>query len=159
MARSPGPVLLKDSHQLAQRVLAKLGYLDDALNSDLKEALKVFANTSRNKRMLRKLGELPNHDDSAAEVCRHLRSALLSSRSSGQWQLPPSDIAVRKLLLRSNLVDKISASREQIMQAMRRLAAMNGLPTMKTYNGFLWQLLLTLNRNDPQRRDACDKVW
>ena len=44
-----GPFVRRDSNELVAQVLGKLGYIDSDLNSDLAEAILVFANVSTNK--------------------------------------------------------------------------------------------------------------
>ena len=47
--RGGGPFLLPDSPALTRSVLRRLGYLDDDLNTDVREAMLVFVNMSDNK--------------------------------------------------------------------------------------------------------------
>ena len=96
--QSPGPFMLRDSEDLAARVLERLGYLDDDLNSDFCEAALVFSNAAASKCSLRKLRLMVDGKSTPAVISRGLQTAFLSSRTIGQWQLAPSDAQVRKLL-------------------------------------------------------------
>ncbi|CAJ1429970.1 unnamed protein product [Effrenium voratum] len=151
--RGGGPCMLHDSQDLAQRVLRRLGYLDDDLNSDLPEAIQVFCNTANNKGALRRNFDL-TEGASVSTLERQLRRAFLSSSSTGMWEASPSDEAVRLQLRRAGLVTP-DAPREEVLEAMRSWAKRRGLPAMRSYNGHLWQFRSAGPAN-PSQRDAME---
>ncbi|CAE7403797.1 unnamed protein product [Symbiodinium sp. CCMP2592] len=153
IAKGPGPSMIEDSPDLAQRILRKLGYLDDSFNSDLVEALQVFVNSSENKRLLRTIGAIPDLRDADSAMATTLRQAFLSSGVDGSWQQAPSDRNVRQLLLQHRLLPK-SASKGDVFKAMQQYARKESLETMKTYNGLVWRIVASVNAKDPCRRDV-----
>ncbi|CAJ1365771.1 unnamed protein product, partial [Effrenium voratum] len=142
-----GPFMLKDSEDLVPRVLRRLKYLDDHRNADLREAMLVFANKSKNKGKLRALDLLPDFHPE-----RQLRMAFLANQC-GKWQLP-SDRRLRHQLVRQKYLQHPGAEEEEVLtQAMQDFSRKHGLPTMRTYNGYVFQLGSFMSRNDPSRRD------
>ncbi|CAE7476222.1 unnamed protein product [Symbiodinium natans] len=151
-----GPSMLHDSEELTPQVLSMLGYLDDGLNADLLEALLVFINATRNKSLLKQMDALPRPGQAAADICSKMRRAFLSSRGDGHWQPAPKDGAVRKVLTQGGYLPKTPACPEAVLLAKQRYSRKNMLPDMKTYNGYLWQIMRSINASDPSRRDA---IW
>ncbi|CAE7380236.1 unnamed protein product [Symbiodinium necroappetens] len=145
--------MMEDSPDLGERILRKLGYLDDSFNTDLEEALQVFVNTSENKRLLRTIGAIPDLRDADSAMSVTLRQAFLSSRTDGSWQQAPSDTNVRQLLLQRRLLHK-SASKGDVFKAMQQYVQKESLETMKTYNGLVWRIVAAMNAEDPCRRDV-----
>ncbi|CAE7816198.1 ANKRD50, partial [Symbiodinium necroappetens] len=84
-----GPFVLPDSENLVPKVLRRLGYVDDSLNSDLAEARMVFVNAPDNRYALRKQGLLPVLTTAGSHVDNILREAFLSHLSSGHWRFRP----------------------------------------------------------------------
>ena len=154
ISRGGGPFILTPSSDLVTEALRRLGFLDNQLNADLFEAMLVFANVATNKKLLRKLGALPEQGEPIGQLEDKFKHAFLSSCTSGQWQVAPSDSQLRKTFVRSNRIADESASREEVLAAMQEYSKKKGLPRMKTYNGLAWQLLRHINRKDPSRRDA-----
>ena len=154
MARSPAPFILPDSTDLPLTVLSRLGYVDGGLNSDVHEAMLVFANMYKNKRYLREVGELPCSADSVPDISSKLRKVFTSSATEGQWQVAPSDANVRSLLVRERHLNCVTVDQGEVFHAMQRYASLHALPQMKTYNGYVWQILLHANAADPLRRGS-----
>lgn len=80
-----GPFVLEDAQDLVERAMRRIGYLDDACNADLEEAVFCFVNKSGNTQTLRKLRMLPGSGDTSQIVRETLRAAFLSRRGSGYW--------------------------------------------------------------------------
>ncbi|CAE7580241.1 unnamed protein product [Symbiodinium sp. CCMP2592] len=156
ISHAGGPFILTPSSHMAMEALRRLGFLDSHLNSDVSEAMLVFANISTNKRLLRKLEALPEHGERVEQLQHKFEQAFLSSRSSGQWQMPPSDSLLRATFARANRITDASASREEVFAAMQEYSKKTDLPRMKTYNGLAWQILRHMNRKDPSRRLAVE---
>ena len=150
--RGGGPFMLPDSQNLTMQALTRLGFLDDSLNADLAEGLMVFANNPMNKRNLRKSMSLPEHADSCQDIILKVRHALLSG--AGQWEVAPSDKNVKKMLLTLKLLDSEEDPPEQVFEAMKAYAQREELPSMKTYNGHIWQILHQRSAHHPDRRDV-----
>ena len=151
-----GPAMLWDSDRLTLQVLSRLGYLDNDLNADVRESLLVFVNGCRNKLLLRQMDALPTPGQTVDDLCSSLRHIFLSSRVDGNWQLAPKDGLVRKLLVNSVELASVTASSTDVLRAMQVFSSKNMLPCMKTYNGFLWQVMRFANMNDPSRRDVIE---
>ncbi|CAE7538600.1 unnamed protein product [Symbiodinium sp. CCMP2592] len=143
-----GPFLLNDSTTLVSQALRKLGYVDDTMNADVREAMLVFVNAPKNKSNLRKnLDALPAATDTAAEVEEKLRHAFLSHLTDGQWEVARKDDAVRKHLYKQGLLDSVKAAREDVFVAMAEYARQHQLPEMKTYNGYVFRVVYSLDSN------------
>ena len=135
-----GPFVLKDSADLVETALRRLGYVDDALNSDLNEGMFCFLNNSNNKHALRKLAMLPSPGDSSHLVQQALRAAFLSNGSPGHWRVPhrgPRPFLLDALRSEGLISPKTSesCSPEEIFEAMKVYAQRHGLPPMRTFNG------------------------
>lgn len=154
ISHAGGPFILTPSSDLVSEALKRLGFLDSHLNSDVSEAMLVFANISTNKMLLRKLEALPEDGERAEQLQHKFEQAFLSSRGSGQWQVAPSDSRLRATFARANRIADASASREEVFAVMQEYSKKQGLPRLKTYNGLAWQILRHMNRKDPSRRDA-----
>ena len=154
-----GPFMLEDSDDLIGQALSKLGYLDEDLNTDLTEAMLCFINAAENKKRLRKQGFLPCSGDANCDVQDKLRSAFLSSRVSGTWQImnrsPDSLKPILSLLQEAKLLTKSASNRLEIFEAMKLYAATEKLPAMKTFNGLAWRIRRHRNR-DPNRRSTVE---
>ncbi|CAE7200140.1 unnamed protein product [Symbiodinium sp. CCMP2592] len=149
-----GPFMLHDSDSLPSRLLRRLGYFDDHLNADLREAMLVFANMQGNKRLLREARSLPDPEDGIGELSGLLRQAFVSNACSGHWQLPPKDVDARGMLVRKCYLESPHQSESDVLEAMQQYSRRHGLPKMKTYLGNVWQLLRNKNSRDPSRRES-----
>ena len=148
-----GPLLLPNSEGLVMDVLRKLGYLDDSFNSDPFEALLVFINMTRNKRNLRKLDALPADEDTCSTIRSKLHQALMCGSLSGKWMKAPSDAPIKQLLVRRKLLETLHAPKIDVLTAMQAYAKEEHLPSMKNYNGCVWQIKRYLDPDNPTRRD------
>ena len=154
VAQSNGPFMMQDSACLPERALRKLGYVDKHLNKDKAEAMLVFANMNGNKRILRDTESLPDPSDTPDMVHDKLRRAFISNASSGNWQPPPKDADVVNLLVREGYLDGKPKSQHEKLRAMQCYSQRHDMPAMKTYLGFVWQLLRKINSTDPSRREV-----
>lgn len=146
--RGGGPVMLKDSRDLVQRAFTKLGYLDGDLNTDMEEAALVFVNASRNTHVLRKeLDLLPTEKDSFTDTIDKLRCAFRSNLSQARWKVAPSDSVIRRLLCKHGLLSNVHATAEDVLAAMTQYSLQHGLPTMRSYNGYVFRILRSLDSN------------
>ena len=151
-----GPFLLKDSPNLVCQALRRLGFLDDDLNADLQEAMLVFVNGPTNKYSLRKpLDALPSPTDTAAEVEDKLRYAFLSHRTDGQWRVASKDVQIRERLYKQGVLAEVGAARTEVFRAMAEYARLHQLPEMKTYNGYAFRLLYSMDSN-PNKTGAIE---
>ena len=148
-----GPLLLPNSERLVMDVLRELGYLDDAFNSDPFEALLVFINATQNKQNLRKLDALPADEDTSSTIRSKLHQALMCGSLPGQWMKAPSDAYIKKLLVSRKLLDTVREPKIDVLTAMQAYAREKHLPSMKSYNGCVWQINNFLKSDDPSRRD------
>ena len=117
------------------------------------EALLVFINATQNKRNLRKLDALPADEDTCSTVQSKLHQALMCGRLPGTWTKAPLDDGVKQLLVSRNLLDEMHAPKMDVLTAMQVYAREKHLPSMKSYNGCVWQIKNYLNPDDPRRRD------
>ncbi|CAE7417863.1 unnamed protein product [Symbiodinium sp. CCMP2456] len=154
VSRSTGPFVLHDSDELTVTALRKLGYVDGTYNSDVSESMLVFANVSYNKRLLRETGNLPAPSDSDSQLDAKIRQAFLSSATTGHWQVPPKDTALRKLLFRDGYLPAETVSQPEVLSAMQLYSRRNGLPARQTYLGNVWQITKQINSADPDRREV-----
>ena len=146
--RGGGPVMLMDSDEMVVQALTHLGYMDDAMNSDLAEALLVFMNAPGNKYALQKqLDVLPVREDVVADVAQAMRGALQSHLTSGHWRLAPKDASIRQLLCREGYLSTEQAAVPDVFHAMATYASKHQLPTMKTYNGYVFRILYSKDPN------------
>ncbi|CAE7203122.1 unnamed protein product [Symbiodinium sp. CCMP2456] len=151
-----GPFMLKDSPNLVCQALRRLGYMDDDMNTDLREAMFVFVNAPKSKYNLRKpLDALPSATDTAAEVEDKLRHAFLSNRTDGQWRIAPKDVQTRQQLCKEGFLADVEAARGEVFRAMAKYARRHQLPEMKTYNGYVFRLLYHLDSN-PNKTGAIE---
>ena len=148
-----GPLLLPNSERLVMDVLTKLGYLDDGFNSDPLEALLVFINASTNKNNMRKLDAMPADEDTSSTIRSKLHQALMCGSLPGQWMKAPSDAYIKKLLVSRKLLDTVREPKIDVLTAMQAYAREKHLPSMKSYNGSVWQINNFLKPDDPSRRD------
>ena len=137
-----GPFVLQDSSDMVERALRRLGYLDDALNVDLEEAMFCFLNSASNKHVLRKLAMLPTSGDTSQMVQESLGAAFLSSNSSGGWRIlrqGPKGFLLHALKQEELLSPESirSCSQEDLFEAMKVYARRHGLPAMRTFNGLV----------------------
>ena len=148
-----GPFILRQSRGLTRTVLRRLGYLDDAMNSDLNEALLVFLNSADNKRNLRKTRMMPQMEDSRHEIERKINQTLVYGQIDGKWSRATSDMEVRETLVAERLLVNAQQPQEEVLTAMQEYTRRHGLQAMKSYNGYVWQLKQRHNACDPNRRD------
>lgn len=158
-----GPFMLEDSPDLTVEALTKLGFLDNDLNSDLPEAMFVFANVSTNKQKLRKLRMLPGPDEKDTEVSKKLHSAFVSTKSNGMWQMMKKQAStmqrVMQILKKANLIPRADCSEyscEEIFAAMKAYANQRQLPRMQTFNGLRFRILRHDARRAPNMRREAD---
>ena len=135
-----GPFVLEDSADMVERVLRRLGYLDDDLNDNLEEAQFCFLNSSNNKHTLRKSAMLPGSGNTSQKVLESLRAAFLSNRSQGHWYIPrprPSTLVLKALMQEGLLSPESSGScsTRDLFEPMKVYARRHGLPSMRTFNG------------------------
>ena len=148
-----GPLLLPNSERLVSDVLRKLGYIDNGFNSDPLEAVLVFINSAFNKAYLRKLDAMPADEDVCSTIRSKLHRALMCGSLPGQWMKAPSDASVKEFLVSRKLLDTVHEPKIDVLTAMQAFARKKHLPSMKSYNGCLWQINNFLNPDDPNRRD------
>ncbi|CAE6968960.1 unnamed protein product [Symbiodinium sp. CCMP2592] len=147
-----GPFMMKDSPGMVAQVLRTMGYLDEAFNSDLPEALLLFVNRSEHKSTLRKILDLlPVSSDTAIDVEYKLRHAFLSNLTSGKWVVAQRDTHVRKTLRRHGFLQTIQAPQTDVMEAMKRFVRSRGLREMRSYNGYVSSIQQHMYHKDPDR--------
>ena len=143
-----GPVMLKDSKNLVRRAFTKLGYLDGRLNTDMEEAALLFVNAPDNCHRLRKvLDLLPSEGDTVADVIDKLRSALRSNLTDARWRVAPSDSKIRQLLCKQGFLSNVNAVAEDVLRAMSQYSLQHGLPAMRSYNGYVFRILRSLDKS------------
>ena len=149
--RGGGPFILEGSPDLVPRILRKLGFLDNGLNSDLTEAMLCFLNSNTPK--LRKTGLLPETGQGSSLVEAQLRHSFLSPVFSGSCRLPSERQQwIRPFLEKEGVSDGQQALSEvEIFEAMKVYAAKHGLPSMRTSNGLAVMIMRHLNKH-PNRR-------
>ncbi|CAE7587377.1 unnamed protein product [Symbiodinium sp. CCMP2456] len=151
-----GPFLLNDSTNLVYEALRRLGYMDNDMNTNLREAMLVFVNVPSHKHKLRKqLDSLPTETDTAAEVEDKLRHAFLSHLTDGQWRLPRRDVEIRKRLRKEGFLADTKAARRDVFGGMVKYARRHQLPEMKTYNGYVFRLLYHMD-SSPNKTGAIE---
>ena len=165
--RGGGPLMLKDSKDLATQALKQLGYLDER-NPDEYEAMLCFVNTAHNKLTLRKMDLLPEASDCSRDVEEKLRAAFLSSAYPGQWQQPAAAANQMKsiidILKNAGLLSEKKTSgeychgysKDEIFQALSIYAREQQLPTCKTFNCLAWRIFARINSEDPNRRGTVE---
>ena len=158
VAQSTGPFMLRSSSNLSMKALQQLGYIDAASNTDIREAMLVFANMSSNKKTLREVWEgcMPNTGSTSLELDSAFQTAFLSNLSSGFWQPPPDDSLARAALVKAGCLNATSEPPRKVLAAMQDYCKRRALPPMKTYNGYVWRILCHLNDDDPKRRDMLE---
>merc|ERR1712085_176282 len=88
-----------------------------------------------------KLGVVVEGNNSA-DALKMMRRAFLSHETGGIWQYAPSDVDVRQLLVSAGLVENRDAPVAEVYDVLKHYAKQQGLPSMKTYNGYLQTVLL-----------------
>ena len=151
-----GPFVLEDSPDLVEKAMRRMGYLDDAFNADLDEALFCFLNTAGNKTTLRKLTMLPNSGDRSEAVQAILKTAFLTNRASGQWWKLGTGRGHFALnaLRGERLVStgpSSSCSTAELFEAMKVYAQRHGLPPMRTFNGLVRRIQQEVDREPSTR--------
>lgn len=126
-----GPFVVPDSGEsLAEEVLRRLGYDDEAAPEFTEFALSFFAQ-NKNKSKLRKADLLPIAGDTVSDVKGKLREAFLSHKvSDGEWLIPPAGDAVLKMLRKQGFDGSE-------LEAMKAYAAAKQLPSRKTRIGYI----------------------
>ena len=141
--------------RVSQSVPCKnLDMLTESTNSDVSESMLVFANMSKNKRLLRETGNLPDATDSESQLDAKIRQAFLSIATTGHWQVPPKDTRVRNLLFRDGYLPAETVSQPEVLSAMQLYSRRHGLPARQTYLGIVWQITQQINSADPDRREV-----
>lgn len=148
-----GPLLLPNSERLVTDVLRKLGYIDNGFNSDPLEAVLVFINSTFNKKYLRTLDATPADEDTCSTIRSKLHRALMCGSLPGQWMKAPSDAYIKRLLVSRKLLDTVHEPKIDVLTAMQTFAREKNLPSMKSYNGCVWQINNYVTADDPSRRD------
>ena len=152
--RAGGPFMLKDSPNLVSTALRRLGYLDHVLNTDEAEAMFSFVNVSTNKVLLKKVGMLPDQNDSSGDVQEKLRAAFLSHASGCQWKkLGDGHERIQQILLREQLLAKsqVGCSPEGMLDAMKVYIQKYRLAPKKTFNALSCMIARNSNQNPSQR--------
>ena len=147
-----GPFVLEDSPDLVERAMRRMGYLDDAFNADLDEALFSFLNNSANKKTLRQLSMLPDSRESGRAVSEKLRRAFLSNRGSGHWYIlrQGRNLLMLSALKKEGLISPESGasySTAELFESMKVYARRHGLPPMRTFNGLERRIQQEVDRN------------
>ena len=151
-----GPFILCDASDLASKALRRLGYPNWPCDSDVREALLVFINSSSNKYKLREMGLLPCRSDTVADVQSKIRRAFLNSNSSGEWQLGPADSRVRRLLSAEKMLSSQHADKAEMLYTMKKYLKQKRWPDMNSYIGCVWCIYRHLNLADPSRRSLVE---
>ena len=153
--RGGGPFILQDTPELSTQVLRRLGYLDDALNSDLTEALFCFVNAAYNKAQLRKLSLLPLPGARSFNVCNQLRAAFLSHECAGHWRSIKKDEAsmepILQILRKADVLGQGKYDKSEVLAAMKGYQKRCGLAPMQTFNGLAVRILRSVETNPTKR--------
>merc|ERR1712032_1441199 len=107
----------------------------------MEEAIHVFANAKTNKSNFNKHGAFFAGQNSA-DALKLMRHVLLSHRTGGCWQYAPSDFGVRVLLVSAGLIQNRDVPVAEVHDALKHYARKHGLPSMKSYNGYVQTVLL-----------------
>lgn len=102
--RGGGPLILGDSPELVQRVLHKIGFIDSGMNECLEEGVDVFAHCTVNARALRKARLDIGDSDTINEKISEIRKVHSSNSFAGWSQPPPSDVQIRRRLVKPPLL-------------------------------------------------------
>ena len=124
-------------------MLSRLGYLDPIWNPDLAEALLTFVNTADNKYKLRKFGTLPSPSDSLADVTAKLRHSFLNDAFGFDWRIAPQDVEAKLILCKQGHPDTRTASKAQVIEAMRKFVRKNKLPCKQNFNSYVGEVLFS----------------
>lgn len=154
LVRGGGHFIMRESSELVQRVLHRMGFIDGGMNACLEEGVDVFASCSLNARALRKAGLNMRDSGTLNDKINNIRKVFLSNSFSGSLQLPPSDVDVRRGLFRLRLLPFESAPADEVFDVMASHLISQGTPPKRTYNGRVLQLhnLLLSRLQDPSMR-------
>lgn len=147
-----GPFIMRDSDMLVLNVFRRLGYLDDALNDDVAEAVELFCENSMNQYNLRSIGVQISSIPGLNAQLALLRGVLLSPKLHGTWHLAPRDASVRQYFLSCKLIRRLDAPEAEVHAALQLYVRRHGICARRTYNGLVTQALAHLNKDDPSRR-------
>eukprot|EP00930_Biecheleria_cincta_P040719 TRINITY_DN27891_c1_g1_i1.p1 TRINITY_DN27891_c1_g1~~TRINITY_DN27891_c1_g1_i1.p1 ORF type:complete len:240 (-),score=28.38 TRINITY_DN27891_c1_g1_i1:350-964(-) len=147
-----GPAMLKDCADLPELLLRRLSFFDSGMNTDMEEALQVFANATMNKRALRALKIELTEEKTTQATLSKLRSVFLADSWHGEWQIAPSDQSVRNFLFSKQFLSRKGAERTEVFEAMKKYADRAALPKKHTYNAYVSDILSHLNANHPSKR-------
>lgn len=139
IASGGGPFMLRDSPDLPEIVLGRLGYLDQELNTDFDEALLLFASLAYNKRYLAQANvELVK---SACPMVRRqlFRSLMLSGKTYGTWSTAPRD-TMRRALTAKGLLHSTATSPIEVFEAMTTYAKVHNIQLAKNYNSLAYNI-------------------
>merc|ERR1712176_645140 len=96
---------------------------------------------TRNAREIRKVGLKMGHLDTTHVILDNIRHLLLSSSSTGQFQMPPKDADIRRHLFANGLLSCESAQSDEIFNAMASYLKSLGIIPNISYNGRVVQCL------------------
>lgn len=155
IVRGGGPFIEHDSEFLADKILRRLGFLDDDENADFVEALDVFFSLKLNRRILKEL-RIPLEllpGESARRAA--MRGIFLSPRTHGIWQVCSADpgLQLPHALANQGLLRSPDASAEDLRKALNDYVELHDLPAKATYNALCRVVHQHLHRDDPSRRD------
>eukprot|EP00931_Biecheleriopsis_adriatica_P107203 TRINITY_DN81546_c0_g1_i1.p1 TRINITY_DN81546_c0_g1~~TRINITY_DN81546_c0_g1_i1.p1 ORF type:complete len:530 (-),score=88.38 TRINITY_DN81546_c0_g1_i1:37-1626(-) len=136
IATGGGPFMLADSPELPEKILRRLGYLDDGRNTDFDEALSLFCSIVSNKRLLLSV-DAEFADARCSDRRLKFRRLMLSGKTYGHWQIAPSFNNLGDLLASKGLVSS-QATSSDIFEAMQLYADMHGISSKKTYNSLAY---------------------
>jgi len=127
--------ILRDSSEIVQMVLNRMGFIDSGMNQCLEEGLDVFAGVTKNPRALRKAGLDIGDADTTSEKISKIRRLLLSNSFSRDLNVPPSDVNIRQRLIKLRLLPSESAPPDEVFDVMATHLRSKGIPPKTTYNG------------------------
>mmetsp|Transcript_123043 Transcript_123043/g.359172 ORF Transcript_123043/g.359172 Transcript_123043/m.359172 type:complete len:528 (+) Transcript_123043:107-1690(+) len=153
MVLGGGAFVLKDGDNVVQRILRRLGFLDDNLNADVGEAIEVFCSISSNRRNLRMMCIDPAVSQLLLEKEKLLRSAFTSSDqpNEGHWGIAPSDKSQRSILLAKGLIRSETCSREEVLACLRDEARKHHRQVRATYNAYVMDWNQHISASTPGR--------
>eukprot|EP00415_Alexandrium_ostenfeldii_P000573 UN0573 len=146
-----GPFMCKDSVDLPEEVLRRLGYVDDTYNTDMSEAIDNFAAATKNRYALSELGMDILAHSSVYTKKAMLHTALTSAKVPGQWQVGPKDAALRVFLSAHGYIPSVGCSKDEAWEGMKKYSHAHRIPACKTYNMLVSRILSTLNDHPLKR--------
>jgi len=147
-ARAGGPFMMFDSEFLVAAVLQKLGYVDRDFNPDVTEAIDVFCRMKLNKRALASIGLRIAPTFAPHTKIALLHGALVSPRTTGTWQLAPSDAHLRTVFAHRGLISHEHAPQSEVCLALKAYVQKHALRCWKSYNGLVTEVLHYFERHN-----------